>query len=57
MKEVDLIIDENGELSFIKPEPYVKINILTKETYEKLADVIEKSVSAEVEVEGLEVIK
>lgn len=53
MKEVDLIIDENGELSFIKPEPYVRINVLTKETYEKLADVIGKSVSVEVEVEEL----
>ena len=42
MKEVDLIIDENGELSFINPEPYVRINVLTKETYEKLVNVIDK---------------
>lgn len=49
MKEVNLIIDGKGELSFIS-EPYVRINVLTKETYEKLADIIDKDTPAEVEL-------
>lgn len=53
MPEVNLIIDEKGELSFIKPEPYVVINVLTKETYEKLADIIDRDTPAEVEAEAI----
>lgn len=49
MKEAYLTLTEKKEFIFEKPEPYITIHIANKETYEKLADVIEKDTPAEVE--------
>lgn len=50
-KEVNLMINQKGELNFSNPEPYITINVLTKETYEKLVELVERDTPAEVEVE------
>lgn len=51
MKEINLTLTKENELSFEKPEPYITIHIATKEAYEKLVDLIEKDTPTEVEID------
>lgn len=52
MKEINLTLTKENELSFEKPEPYITINIANKETYEKLVDIIDKNdTPMEVDIE------
>ena len=55
MKEAFLNLDtKTNELRFEKPEPYITIHIVTKEAYEKLADVIDREIPAKVEIEEVD---
>lgn len=51
MKEINLTLTKENELSFEKPEPYITIHIANKETYEKLVDIIDKDTPASVGIE------
>jgi hypothetical protein len=51
LKEINLTLTKENELSFEKPEPYITIHIANKETYEKLVDIIDKDTPTEVEID------
>ena len=51
MKEINLTLTKENELSFEKPEPYITIHIANKEAYEKLVDIIDKNTPASVGIE------